>query len=69
MKKEQSNEPSSFKRSKKNGKGKILCSYCGRGFDLERSCNMRRTIYEMTLLLKKLNINLPAGARKDNHRE
>ena len=29
---EQSKEPSSSKRSKKNGKGKVLCSYCGRGF-------------------------------------
>ena len=32
MKKEKSKEPSGSKRSKKNGKGKVLCSYCGRGF-------------------------------------
>ena len=45
MEKEQSNEPSHSKRSKKNGKGKTLCSYCGRGFHPERSC-MRRQLDE-----------------------
>ena len=30
--KEQSKEPSGLNRCKKNGKGKVLCSYCGRGF-------------------------------------
>ena len=67
VEKEQSNEPSGLKRSKKNGKGKTLCSYYGRGFHPESSC-MRRTIDEMTLLLKKHNINVPASARKANHR-
>ena len=52
MKKEQSKEPSGLKISKKNGKGKVLCSYCGRGFHSERSC-MRRQLDEMDLLLKK----------------
>ena len=37
MNKEQSNEPSGLKRSKKNGKGKVLCPYCGRGFHSEIS--------------------------------
>ena len=32
VEKEQSKEPSGSKRNKKNGKGKTLCSYCGRGF-------------------------------------
>ena len=35
VKKEQSKEPSGSKRSKNNGKGKVLCSYCGRGFHSE----------------------------------
>ena len=30
---------------------------------------MRRKIDEMSLLLKKHNINVPASARKANHRE
>ena len=63
VKKEQSNEPSGSKRSKKNGKGKVLCSYCGRGFHSESSC-MRRQLDEMALLLKKHNIVAPASARK-----
>ena len=32
VKKEQSKEPSGSKRSKKNGKFKVLCSYFRRGF-------------------------------------
>ena len=32
VEKEKSKEPSGSKRSKKNGKGKTLCSYYGRGF-------------------------------------
>ena len=68
MNKEQSNEPSSSKRSKKNGKGKTLCSYCGRGFHLEISC-MRRQIDEMTLLLKKHNITTPVSTRNTDHTE
>ena len=68
MEKEQSNEPSSLKRSKNNGKGKTLCSYCGRGFHPESSC-MRRTIDEMALLLKKHNIIVPSSSRKADHRE
>ena len=68
MKKEQSNEPLGSKRSKNNGKGKTLCSYCGSGFHPEISC-MRRIIDEMALLLKKHNITVPASARKADHRE
>ena len=68
VEKEQSNGPSCSKRSKKNGKGKTLCSYCGRGFHPESSC-MRRTIDEMALLLKKHNITVPASTRKADHRE
>ena len=49
VEKEQSNEPSGSNMSKKNGKGKTLCSYCGRGFHPKISC-MRRTIDEMALL-------------------
>ena len=55
VKKEQSKEPSGLKRSKKNGKGKVLCSYYGRGFHSESSY-MRRQIDEMALILKKHNI-------------
>ena len=66
--KEQSKDPSGSKRIKKNGKGKTLCSYCGRGFHPQSTC-MRRTIDEMSLLLKKHNINVPANARKVGHRE
>ena len=55
VEKEQLNEPSVSKRSKKNDKGKTLWSYYGRGFHPESSC-MRRTIDEMALLLKKYNI-------------
>ena len=65
MKKEHSKEPSSSKRRKKNGKGKVLYSYCGRGFHLESSC-MRRQLDEMALLLKKHNISAPTSARKDD---
>ena len=43
VEKEQSNEPSGLKRSKKNGKGKTLCSYYARGFHPKISCK-RRTI-------------------------
>ena len=63
IEKEQSKEPSGLKRSKKNGKGKTLCSYCGRGFHPESSC-MGRTIDELALLLKKHNITIPASVRK-----
>ena len=45
VKKEHSKEPSSSKISKKNGKGKVLCPYCGRGFHSESSC-MRRQLDE-----------------------
>ena len=68
MEKEQSNEPSSSKRRKNNGKGKTLCSYRGRGFHPEISC-MRRKIDEMSLLMKKHNITVPSSARKADHRE
>ena len=68
MKEEQSNEPSGSKRSKKNGKGKTLCSYRGRGFHLDSSC-MRRQIDEMTLILKKHNITAPTRKRKDDQIE
>ena len=68
MKKEQSKEPSGSKRSKKNGKGKVLYSYYGRGFHSESSC-MRRQLDEMALLLKKHNISLPVSARKDDSKE
>ena len=65
---EQSKEPSGSKRSKKNGKGKVLCPYCGRGFHSESSC-MRRQLDEMALLLKKHNISVPASARKEYSEE
>ena len=68
MEKEQSDEPLGSRRSKNNGKGKIICSYCGRGFHLESTC-MRRTTDEMSLLLKKHNITLPTSTKKANHRE
>ena len=68
MDKDYSYEPSSLKRSKNNGKGKTLCSYCGRGFHLESSF-MRRTIDEMALLLKKHNISVPASVSNSDHRE
>ena len=68
VEKEHSNEPSGSKRSKKNGKGKTLCSYRGKGFHLESSC-MRRQLDEMALLLKRHNISVPASARKADHRE
>ena len=68
MNKEQSKEPLGLKRSKKNGKGKVLCSYYGRGFHSESSC-MRRQLDEMALLLKKHNISIPASARKDDSEE
>ena len=42
MKKEQSKEDSGSKRSKKNGKGKVLCSYYGRGFHSESSYMRRK---------------------------
>ena len=68
VEKEQSNEPSSLKRIKNNGKGNTLCSYFGRGFHPKISC-MRRKNDEMDLLLKKSNITVTAGARKADHRE
>ena len=68
MKKEQSKEPSGLKKIKKNGKGKVLCSYCGRGFHSERSC-MRRKLDEMALVLKKHNICTPTSARNDDSEE
>ena len=45
VEKEQSNEPSGSKRSKKNGKGKTLCSYCGRGFHPKSSCMKRHAMH------------------------
>ena len=68
VEKEQSKEPSVSKRSKKKGKGKTLCSYCGRGFHPE-STYMRRTIDEMALLLNNHNITVPTSARKVDHKE
>ena len=68
MEKEQSDQPSGSRRSKNNGKGKTISSYCGRGFHPESSC-MRRTIDEMIVLLEKHNIILPTGAMKVDHRE
>ena len=68
VEKEQSYQPSSSRISKKNGKGKTLCSYYGRGFHPESS-SMRRTIDEMVVLLEKHNIIVHAGARKAGHRE
>ena len=68
VEKEQSNDPSGLKRSKKNDKGKTLCSYCGRGFHLYSFC-MRRTIDEMDILLKKHNIVVPSSARNADHRK
>ena len=68
VEKEQSNEPSGSKRSKKNGKGKTLCSYCGRGFH-PNSSYMRRQIDELNILLKKHNITALASARNTNQRE
>ena len=68
MKEEQSKEPLGFKRSKKNGKGKVLYSYCGRVFHSE-SFYMRIQLDEMALVLKKHNIYAPASARKDDCKE
>ena len=68
MEKEHSNEALGSRRSKKNGKGKILCSYCGRGFH-PKSTFMRRTIDKMALLINKYNIIIPASVRKADHRE
>ena len=68
MKKEQSKEPLGSKRSKNNGKGKVLCCYYGRGFHSKRSY-MRRQLDEIALLLKKHNIYVPASARKDESKE
>ena len=68
MKKEQSKEPSGSKRNKNTGKGKVLCSYCGRGFHSKSSC-MRRQLNEMDLLLKKHNIFVPASTRKHDSEE
>ena len=68
MKKDKSKEPLGSKRSKENGKGKVLCSYYGRGFHSESSC-MRRQLDEMTLLLKEHNISVPASTRKDDFEE
>ena len=67
VEKEQSNDPSGSKRSNKNGKGKTLCSYSGRGFHPKISC-MRRTIDEMALLLRKHSITIPVGSMKADHR-
>ena len=68
VEKEQSNEPLGLKRSKKNGKGKVLCSYYGRGFHSESSC-MRKQLDKMALLLKKHNISTPTSTRKDDSEE
>ena len=68
VEKEWSDQPSGSKRNKKKGKGKTLCSYCGRGFHPESSY-MRRTIDQMDFLLEKNNIILLARARKVDHRE
>ena len=68
VKKEQSKEPSGSNRSKKNGKGKVLCSYRGRGFHSESSY-MRRQLDEMALLLKKHNIYTRTSVRKDDSEE
>ena len=40
-----------------NGKEKFKCSYYGKGFHLEHAC-MKKKLVEMTLLLKRYNINL-----------
>ena len=67
---QQLHEPLGSRKNKhkgKEGKEKVKCSYCGKGFHSESSC-MKRQLDEMTLLLENNNINLPEGARKrDNH--
>ena len=65
IEKEKLKEPSGLKRSKKNGKGKTLCSYYGRVFHLESTC-MRRRIDEMSLILNKHTINVPSSTRTAN---
>ena len=64
----QLDEPSGSRKNKQKGKENIRCSYYGRGFHPESSC-MKRTIYQMDLLLEKDNINLLEGARKKDNQD
>ena len=67
---QQLDDPSSSRKNKhkgKEGKEKLKCSYCEKGFHLESSC-MKKQLDDTTLLLEKNNINLPKGTRKrKNH--
>ena len=67
---QQQDEPSGSKKNKNKGnqgKEKVKCSYCEKGFHPEHSC-MKKNLDEMTLLLERNNINIHDNVRKrDNH--
>ena len=69
-KKQQQDDHFGSKKNKNKGnqgKEKVKCSYCGKGFHPEHSC-LKKNLDEMTLLLERNNINLADSVRKrDNH--
>ena len=70
-KNQQHEEPSGSKKHKNKGnqgKEKVKCSYCGKGFHLEHAC-MKNNIDEMNSLLERNNINLPESVRKRDHQD
>ena len=50
------------------GKEKVKCSYCGKGFHPEHSC-MKKNLDEMTSLLERNNINLLESVRKRDNQD
>ena len=70
-KNQQQYEPSGSKKNTKKGnqgKEKIKCSYCGKGFHPEHAC-MKKNIDEATSLLERNHINLPERFRRRDHQD
>ena len=51
-----------------NGKEKVKCSYCGKGFHPEHAC-MKKNIDEATSLLERNHINIPDSFRRRDHQD
>ena len=51
-----------------HGKEKVKCSYCTKGFHPEHAC-MKNKLDEVSLLLKRNNINLSKSVRKRDNRD
>ena len=59
--------PKPKEKNQHQGKEKVKCSYCGKGFHPEHAC-MKKKLDEATSLLEMNHINLPERFwRRDQH--